>query len=145
MAAHVINPFLRCVRFGNAALMSCYLFYSSPTRYLGDVCNGAARSYSNKGHDNPRFYCNRVLSNFSISNTYNDASTYLGTNGMGKAIDGFAIIGGCLVCNHFGLAHNTKQRLNNDKKPLLDNALQGLPSWITSDLISETIRAWQPT
>ncbi|MDA8378311.1 MAG: hypothetical protein M0Z50_14910 [Planctomycetia bacterium] len=31
-------------------------------------------------------------------------------------------------------------------KSALDTALlQGLPSWITSDLISETIRAWQPT
>ncbi|MDA8377075.1 MAG: hypothetical protein M0Z50_08460 [Planctomycetia bacterium] len=29
-------------------------------------------------------------------------------------------------------------------KQVADTALQCLPSWITPDLISETIRAWQP-
>ncbi len=31
-----------------------------------------------------------------------------------------------------------------DKSALDTALLQGLPSWITADLISETIRAWQP-
>ncbi len=29
-------------------------------------------------------------------------------------------------------------------KQAADTALQGLPSWITPELISETIRSWQP-